>query len=238
MILRIQEDTATDGEGPRSQTSMAYEVIRSNILTGRLVPDSKLKIQTLATELDVSPGAIREALSRLVPEQLVVSRDQRGFVVAPLSLDDLQDLTDLRCEIEAIALRRSVENGDVDWEANILAAEHRLRGLTGSTTDEAKRMWTQGHRAFHTALVSACGNRRLLALHAQLYEQSERYRGLLTFHSENKDRDVMDEHHKIVEAALARDADALVAQTIKHLRMTTDFVVGVFGANKKLSSAG
>jgi GntR family carbon starvation induced transcriptional regulator len=170
MIPRNSDNFLLDGDGPRSQTSMAYELIRSDILGGRLMPEKKLKIANLAEELNVSPGAVREALSRLIPEQLVISRDQRGFVVAPLSLADLSELTDLRCEIEAIALRRSVEFSDVNWEANILAAEHRLRnGHSGLSDDDAKRVWTQNHAAFHTALVSACGSRRLLALHAQLY---------------------------------------------------------------------
>ena len=105
-MLQITDYPAIESDGPRSQTSLAYEVIRSDILNGRHLPEKKLKIQELALELDVSPGAVREALSRLVPEQLVVSRDQRGFVVAPLSIADLIDLTDLRCEIEAVALRR------------------------------------------------------------------------------------------------------------------------------------
>lgn len=229
MTLPVSEDFLPNGDGPRSQTSMAYEVIRSDILNGRLVPEKKLKIQELAVQLDVSPGAVREALSRLVPERLVVLRDQRGFVVAPLSLDDLNDLTNLRCEIEAIALRWSVEHGDVNWEANILAAEHRLRSRsTGSSEDDTRRIWTQNHAAFHTALISACGSRRLLALHAQLYEQSQRYRGLLTFHVE-ADRDVDGEHHKIVEFALARNVKGLVDGMVNHLRLTTKLIVQSYG---------
>lgn len=228
MILRATDNFLLDGQSSRSQTSMAYEVIRSQILTGQLLPDRKLKIQDLAKDLDVSPGAVREALSRLVPEQLVVSRDQRGFMVAPLSLADLEDLTDIRCEIEAIALRRSVALGDVNWEANILAAEHRLRTpITGLSENDAMRAWVQNHAAFHTALVSACGSRRLVALHAQLYEQSERYRGLQTHLG--RDRSVDDEHHKIVEFALARDAKGLVNAMVSHLRLTTKLIVKAFG---------
>src|SRR5438067_8849469 len=202
-MLRIRDDFFPDLEGPRSQTTVAYEAVRADILSGRHVPGKKLKIQDLAGSLSVSPGAVREALSRLVPEELVVCRDQRGFVVAPLSLADLADLTELRCDIEALALRRSVALGDVNWEADILAAEHRL----GSKTGEAE--WARNHAAFHTALVSACGSRRLLALHAQLYEQSQRYRGLLQ-HLE-QDRDVQAEHREIVRFALARDPEGLVS---------------------------
>lgn len=227
-MLRIKDASSVVVDGPRNQTSLAYEVIRSDILTGRHPPDKKLKIQELAAELEVSPGAVREALSRLVPEGLVVSRDQRGFLVAPLSPDDLIDLTDLRCEVEALALRRSVERGDVNWEAAILAAEHKLRSKPiVASGEDPEWKWKQNHAEFHTALVSACGNRRLIALHAQLYEQSERYRGLL-FHLET-DRNVDEEHKDIVRYALARDAKSLVLATVDHLRRTTELIIAGFG---------
>ena len=215
-----------DLDAPRSQATWAYGVVRADILAGRHAPDKKLKIQDLAVELKVSPGAVREALSRLVPEQLVVSRDQRGFAVAPLSIADLEDLTELRCDIEAMALRRSVEHGDVEWEARVLAAAHRLRAKPYPRADSERNLiadWVKGHADFHNALISACGSRRLLALHAQLYEQSERYRGLTVNHVEK--RDVGDEPQKIVDMALARDADGLVAATVEHIRKTTAMII-------------
>ena len=227
MMLRVKDDFAPEIEGPRNQTTVAYEALRADILNGRYPPEKKLKIQELAEELGVSPGAVREALSRLVPEELVVSRDQRGFLVAPLSVADLADLTDLRCEIESLALRRSVEFGDVNWEAGILAAEHRLRSkVTVVGAEDPLVKWRQNHAAFHTALVNACGSRRLLGLHAQLYEQSERYRGLSS--QVDTDRDVEGEHHKLVEFALARDADSLVGAMVDHLRFTTKLIVDAF----------
>ena len=101
-MLLLDEISDVDVALPRSQASSAYDTIRSGILSGRHVAGTKLKIQELAADLQVSPGAIREALSRMVPEQLVISRDQRGFVVAPLSVADLEDLTELRCEIDRL----------------------------------------------------------------------------------------------------------------------------------------
>lgn len=217
-----------DGEsptGPRNQSSTAYQVIRDEIIAGIHPPGKKLKIQDLAHELKVSPSAVREALSRLVPEQLVISRDQRGFIVAPLSIADLEDLTDLRCEIETIALRRSVERGDIEWEARVIAAAHRLRALhkpeSGRSPGAAE--WIAGHADYHAALVSGCGSRRLMALHAQLYEQSERYRMLSAL--AESDRDVETEHQRLVDLALARDAEGLVASTIEHIRHTTKLIV-------------
>lgn len=211
---------------PRSQAAQVYEVVRGDILSGRNTPGRKLKIQEIADQLGVSPGAVREALSRLVAEQLVVSRDQRGFVVAPLSIDDLEDLTDMRCEVEAIALRRSAEHGDVEWEAGIIAAEHRLRATPireDGVLDAASPVWTAMHARFHASLVAAAGSRRLLSLHSQLYEQSERYRGL-SAHIESR-RDVEGEHRRIAELALARDVEALIGAATEHLRTTTRLIV-------------
>ena len=217
--------------GSRSQTSLAYEVIRQDIIAGLHQPGKKLKIQDLADELKVAPSAVREALSRLVPEQFVISRDQRGFMVAPLSIDDLLDLTDLRCEIEAIALRRSVANGDIDWEVRLISTAHRLRALPQPQPgrDAHTAEWMAKHADYHAALVSACGSRRLLALHAQLYEQSERYRILSAYIK--TERNVVDEHQQIVDLALARDTDKLIETMTRHLRRTTDLIVEAAKAN-------
>jgi DNA-binding GntR family transcriptional regulator len=224
MLNLIESDPETDP--PQSQTSQAYSRIRSDLLAGRFAPGQRLKIGDLATAIEVSPGAIREALSRLVPEQLVVSRDQKGFVVAPLSGADLQDLTDVRCEVEAIALRRSVERGDAAWEAAVLAAAHRLRrtSLHDESSDRnISREWAERHAAFHATLVAACGSRRLIALHGQLYEQSERYR-VLSAHIK-ADRDIAGEHQALVDAALDRDANQLVTLALTHFRQTTVLIL-------------
>jgi GntR family carbon starvation induced transcriptional regulator len=223
-LIDVQEIDRIDDQ-PKSQASWVYTTVRGDIIGGRHSPGSKLKIQDLASDLKVSPGAVREALSRLVPEQLVVSRDQRGFVVAPLSIGDLKDLTDLRCEIEAIALKRSVERGDVAWEASLVAAAHRLGATPPPATGDQVAMaaWLKVHAAFHAALVSGCGSLRLIALHNQLYEQSERYR-VLSAYVEPR-RNVPGEHQRIVKLALARDADGLVDAAVGHIRATTDLIV-------------
>lgn len=218
---------SVDPAAPRSQTSAAYARLREDILAGCFQPGERLKIAEIACALEVSPGAIREALSRLVPEQLVVFRDQKGFVVAPLSVEDLEDLTDLRCEVEAIALRRSVLRGDVGWEGSVLAAAHRLRRtkILTSADRSLNRDWVERHRTFHTVLVGACGSPRLLALHAQLYEQSERYRSLSFPTVGERERDRQGEHQALADAALDRNADGLVELTVKHFRETTERIL-------------
>lgn len=233
-MLRLIEPQS-DPDAPRSQTSAAYAQLKRDILAGRAGPGEKLKINELAAQLAVSPGAIREALSRLVPEGFVVSRDQKGFIVAPISIDDLIDLNRLRCDIEEIALRRSVAEGDAGWEASVLSTAHRMRRtprvLTGG---EINLDWLQRHEEFHQALVAGCASPRLMALHSQLYQQLERYR-LLAWNVD-RERDVDAEHQGLVDAALDRDADELVRRARAHFQRTATLIVDTAQATPDTSA--
>ena len=232
-MLSLVEHVEPTANAARSQSKAAYGSIRAGILSGRHAPGTKLKIQDLSVDLEVSPGAIREALSRLVPEQLVVSREQRGFVVAPLSLDDLEQLTDLRCEIEAIACRRALARGGLAWESHLIASAELLQSLPICEELETRAQsseWLAAHAAFHRALLAAAGNERLLALHQQLYEQSERYRGLSVAIS--AERDVAGEHREILKLALQRDSEGLVRSMTCHIRDTARLIM--HGAKHKL----
>ena len=222
MLRLIQAEPAAP-VAPRSQASAAYAHLKADILAGRVNPGDKLKINDIAQQLSVSPGAVREALSRLVPEGFAISRDQRGFTVAPISIDDLLDLTRLRCDIEEIALRRSVSEGDATWEASVLATAHRMRRTPRIVDDIPNMDWLAQHELFHRALVNGADSPRLLALNSQLYQQLERYR-LLAWNAD-RSRDVDAEHQGLVDAALDRDAEALVRLARAHFQRTATLIV-------------
>src|SRR5471030_2062849 len=107
-------------------TQDVYQRMRADLLACRLPPGQKLKIEELCQRLSAGSSAVREALSRLASDGFVVVEPQRGFRVAPLSLDELRDLTDTRCKIEELCLREAIANGDLDWESNLISALHRL----------------------------------------------------------------------------------------------------------------
>jgi GntR family carbon starvation induced transcriptional regulator len=170
---------------------------------------------------------VREALSRLVADGWVKAIDQRGFRVCPVSIEDLQDITRTRIDVESIALRRSIEAGDLAWEGRILAAYHELSGATPQRVEALKDSmlaWSVSHRRFHGALVSACGSPWLLRFRDTLTDQSERYRKLSVSYA-TAPRDVDHEHKQIMQAALERDADACIAQITKHFQQTANVVL-------------
>jgi DNA-binding GntR family transcriptional regulator len=204
-------------------TQTAYERLRADLLACRIEPGSRLKIQELCTRLSVSLGAIREALSRLTSEGLVVAEPQRGFRAAPISAEDLKDLTEVRIEVETLCIRRAVEVGDVNWESRLVAAYHRLSRTPERAPDDPARTnddWAQAHAAFHLALVDGCDSPWLLRLHCQLYDQSERYRRL-SVSLAKRTRNIEDEHRKIMDAMLARNAEKAIALVTAHLGATT-----------------
>ena len=228
--------TVANRESSANMTQGAYVSLRADLLACRILPGSKLKIQDLCEHYSVSLGAIREALSRLSSEGLVVAEPQRGFRAAPISAADLEDLTMARIEIDSICLRHAISDGDVQWEARLVAAAHRLARTPERAADDPARSneeWAVAHAAFHLALVDGCGSPWLLHLHSLLYAQSERYRRLSVPFATNG-RNVNKEHQAIVNAALARDSELALRLISAHLTTTTRILLNAVVKGKPL----
>ncbi len=205
-----------------SRTQDVYERLRAELLNGHAEPATRLKINDLCRAHGVSLSAVREALSRLTSEGLVIAEPQRGFSVAPVSADELTDLTQVRTRIECLCLERAIAVGDVDWEAQIVAAFHHLSRTPERDANDPQRMSdarSAAHATFHDALASGCDSPWLLRLRGALYVQSERYRRL-SVSVKGIARDLNREHQDIMEATLARDAKRACRLMTKHLELT------------------
>jgi DNA-binding GntR family transcriptional regulator len=210
----------------RSLTSMAFDRLRMDILVGEFEPEERLRIQALSDRYGIGATAIREALSRLVTDGLVQSEDQRGFRVAPVSAEELRDLTQTRIRLEQTALRMAIAYGDVEWETQVLSAYHRLTRLTAPLTPELRLQWAMAHRQFHQALLAGCGSSWTLRLCNLLYDQTERYRNLAERSAEPGARDIGNEHRNLADAVMARDADAACRLLREHFERTTSILLG------------
>ncbi|MGJ4859699.1 GntR family transcriptional regulator [Labrys sp. La1] len=204
-----------------------YERIRADVLACRIPPGSKLKIGDFCKRFDVSLGAVREALSRLSADGLVIAEAQKGFRVAPISREDLIDLTRTRIQIESLCLTDSIRKGDLDWETGVVASFHRLSRLDVRDPGDPGRInddWVIAHSAFHAALVAACKSPTLLRIRKALYEQTERYRAL-SVPAEPVSRDINLEHRELMEATLARDVGRACELIDMHLSRTTEILL-------------
>ena len=228
--IRIDFGTEPGSEPPaRTLASAIVMQLRADIVSCRIRPGEKLNISTISKRFDVSLAAVREALSRLMAAGLVVAEDQRGFRASPLSIPDLMDLTQTRIEIESLALRRAIQNGDDAWRENVMLAWRSLQAIPRTLAHDRgqhNEAWTVMHGQFHAALVSACGLQWLMRFRNTLYEQSERYRRMAVA-IKSTGRDIDAEHRAIVEAALSGDAERATLEMARHIERTTAAIAEV-----------
>lgn len=227
---------ANDAPGKVTLAESVYERMRWDIVRGALAPGLPLRLEQLKARYGAGFSPLREALNRLQGERLVQALSLRGFIVAPLSPEEMEDAIDSRVVIETEALRRAIQRGDDAWEAEILAAAHQLSRQTGriaadtsgADLDQALIELESRHRRFHRALIAACGSPRLLQMADTLYMETERYRvTALTRAVTTGERNADAEHKALVDAVLARDADTAIELLEQHFRDTGRQMVGL-----------
>ncbi|TDD89431.1 FCD domain-containing protein [Saccharopolyspora karakumensis] len=214
--------------GGSTRTEGVYQRLRADILGGRFTPGERLKFPELSERCGASVGACREALTKLAADGLVTTRAHQGYIVTPLSHEDLADLARARVEVESLVLRLSVLDGDMRWESQAVAAHHSLartpfHGL--GDPDRPSDEWSAAHAAFHTALLAGCGNHRLLNTARSLRQEAELYLQWSVSFGGEPDRDLDTEHREILEAAIARDADRAQELLRDHIAHTAQLLI-------------
>jgi GntR family carbon starvation induced transcriptional regulator len=204
----------------------AASLVERDIIAGLHAPGARLGIVDLARRYEIGATPLREGLSRLVSRGLIVGIGQRGFRVADVSREDLLDITRMRTVVELEALRLAMAQGDDAWEAGILSALHQMRRhiqRTGNEFREGAPDFDRLHKAFHTSLLAACGSKRLLNAHSELYDQAYRYRRVMMrgFDSGKK---FVAAHQSLADVVLARDVKGAPSLLAAHLHSTLDFV--------------
>lgn len=189
-------------------------------MTGRLEPGEKLKIDGLRKVLDVGASPIREALSLLVSDQLVVRHEQRGFRAADTGRENFDEILDLRSTLEGKALRQSMARATPEWIEELVIVHHRMTRAKASGTEA----FEIEHKNFHMALIRNCNSPVLLRICDQLYDLNIRYRYIAGQSKDYKGRKVDDEHQVILDAVISEDTDKSVALLLSHYEKTGDFL--------------
>lgn len=202
------------------------DTITMDILGGQWRPGDRLQPHKLAEEYRVSTTVIREALSRMAGDGLVIVQPNRGFFIPELNLQELRDVTELRCVTEALAVRLAIERGTLDWESDLIATHHTLtrtprRDASGQTTNE----WLHAHRAFHAKLLEASNCRPMIHLASNLGASTELYRRWAAPSQAAATRDVEAEHRAILDAAVARDAERAGRLLREHYEATVAVIL-------------
>ncbi|MEV0618306.1 GntR family transcriptional regulator [Nonomuraea sp. NPDC050404] len=216
----------TQTVGPPTKQMLSERVhglLRDAIMKGEYGPGQALKPQELARRHEVSLAVVREALVGLVGEGIAVRLPNRGFAVPDFSDSRWQEIAEARRTIEPVMLRMAIERGDLDWEARVRAAHHRLARTPAYVPEDGEHYsgaWSEAHRVFHRTLLEGCGNPVLLDTFDRLWTASELARRWSA--RRTPDRDGPAEHRALEEAALARDAGTAADVLVRHLTQTAD----------------
>ncbi len=208
---RVAAEQPTAGEA-------TYRRVRADIVYGRLAPGQKLTLERMRGTYGSAVSTLREIFNGLASEGLIKAEGARGFEVASISPDNLREVAAMRQLLECEALRTSFEAGDVEWEGRVVAAHHKLATLEKriSAGDRSEEETLRRYDwEFHNALISACGSRVLLEMHAGIYEKYLRY---LMLASVFRGEPVVEEHRKLLDFALQRDWRSAQATTVTHIQ--------------------
>lgn len=211
---------------PRTLVERAYLGLRHDVISGKLAPGERLRVEHLKDQYEVGAGTLREALSLLVSDALVTSEGQRGFRVAPISMTDLEDVTNTRVMLETEALRQSIRHGDAQWEAALQQSYDLLSKTERDLAESGSDLWERRNKSFHEALIAGFDSNWSKYLLSILYRHAERYRNinwrLTAAHASG--RDVHKEHEDIFRAAIDRQEARAALALEAHVRLTHDVV--------------
>jgi DNA-binding GntR family transcriptional regulator len=226
---QIVESETTGNRPPKTIGEAVYVLLREDILNGVHSPGAKLMFAELTAVYATSMGTLREALTRLAADRLVVAEGQRGFRVAPISLDELWDITRLRSEMEAAAVEEAMQAGDDAWEAQIVSSLHMLVKLESRQSRTPVLLTETGarlHKQFHFSLIAASPSVWRLRVIDVLYDHSERYRRLQTSHME-RGLNSAREHEEIAAAVVGRRKRVAVKLIQTHLQRTAEMLASI-----------
>jgi DNA-binding GntR family transcriptional regulator len=191
----------------RSKADVAYDQLRAAILAGDLPAGTALKQEQLALELGVSTTPLREALRRLESEGFVKMPAHRDAIVAPLDLNELVALYEVRETLDSLAAGLAAKRFDESDRAAMTAAASRL----GATRADP----VAANRALHASIYRASHNPVLIAQLDSLWDRSDRYR--IAISAIARQPAVVESHRAIVATVLARDAKGAAEKMRVHI---------------------
>ncbi|MFE4369719.1 GntR family transcriptional regulator [Streptomyces sp. NPDC056835] len=204
---------------PRRQAlaDTAYDTIRRRLVDHEIEPGTKLNINTLALELEISPTPLREALARLEAEGLVIKRSLAGYAAASLlSTRSLGELFEVRLLLEPTAAAHAATRATEDDLRELAEMLAEMRKATGDFRSRATLLLYMHHDSvFHDRIARLSGNGFLRSTLERLHAHTHQYR--LSFR-EGWAEATCTEHERILEAVSESDEETAAARMRTHLR--------------------
>ncbi|QIK64319.1 GntR family transcriptional regulator [Leucobacter viscericola] len=189
-----------------------YQWVRDRIIDGTMPPGSRIRERELAEQLQVSRVPIREAFPRLESEGYIKSNHRRGVVVAPMELEEIVELFEVRRSLEVLAARLAAEYcaGGGSGEALMATLEEAEAVIARGDGDEI----AEATAAIHDGIVTLSNNSLLQTLMVPVRARTQRLFHIVT---ERDERHLHHEHHDLCTAIVAGEVERAAALALAHV---------------------
>jgi DNA-binding GntR family transcriptional regulator len=214
----IQILPAHPHEEPRSVPDIVYQWLRERILVGWLRPGEEIRQELLAREFGTSRVPIREALSRLQAEGLIVLRPRRGFAVTSLNRDEIVEIFELRMAVEEHAMLIATKERTETDVREVETLAERMETLNPSGPQFLQE-WMSTNRLFHTRLIECARRKRVSEIALNLRDAIEPYIRIEANFVGRVGYAIV-EHRQIVDAFKNSDSEGAARISRKHCEST------------------
>lgn len=195
----------------QTKTEIALHTLRERIRTGELKPGQRLRVNDLREELAMSPTPIREALRLLQADGLVTYQPHQGITVAGLSPETTAELSLLRCTLESLATELAATKLTATGVQQLTRTHEKLARAVevghGAAINDLNSTW-------HWQIYGAASSPQLLDFIRRLWE---RYPWRTMWVLPGRAQKSIDEHGRVMDAIVARDARAAGEQMRAHI---------------------
>jgi DNA-binding GntR family transcriptional regulator len=203
----------------RTVKSELAEHLRDEIISGDLVPGQHLRLEEIASRFDVSTMPVREALRELEADGIVTIFPHRGAVVTKLSVEDLQDIYEIRAALEEMATRLAIPFITEKTLTELSNVINQMDNHIGELVILVKL-----NHIFHNTLYAASGRKHLCELTHMLRLRTQHYLHAYITHLGGMPRG-QEEHRAILKASRLGQADQAASIVHKHVKKVGQEIV-------------
>jgi DNA-binding GntR family transcriptional regulator len=204
-----------------SLTDKAYNQIKEWVVRYHLKPGARLHVSDLAHALKMSQTPVREALSMLEKEHLIEREPQKGYRVGTLSMQEIEDLYDLRIVLEVLAVRQAAKRMTASTRGRLSSILSEFERFL--KTAQKQRILERG-QDFHVVVLEASGNRPLAEIGRAILDRIWVIQNINLLTTDHL-FDAHPQHLQILEALDRGDAKKAATLMEKHLTQAKQFVL-------------
>jgi DNA-binding GntR family transcriptional regulator len=201
----------------------AYEYVKKRVMSRIYTPGQKILDSKIAAELNISRTPVRDALRLLEHEGFLVGLAGKGWNVYALSLEDINEIFDVKVELEGMLARKAAACADKKLRALL---KNALEGMKAAEKVKDNETWRKNDMDLHRIMLAMAANKRAARIINDLNDQWYRVRiGLVAMEGRVHRSNL--EHTAFVESILSGNGDEAAQQMRSHLNNLRQEIVNV-----------